>query len=362
MKKILILTNHSYMLYRFRLELIQALGREHEVVLCMPFVGHEADFRTLGFRCVETPVDRRGMDPRKDFPLFQTYRRLLAQEKPDLVLTYSIKPNIYGGIACTLAGIPYCAYVQGLGTAFQKPVLAGVVTVLYKLALAKAKRVFFENQANAGEFCRRGIQKPDRQTVLSGAGINLQAYPRMPYPREEPVRFLYLGRIMGEKGMDELFFAIEKLAREMPGRFRLDLVGFFEEGYKARVEELCRRGLVVYHGFQEDPRPYYAACHCLVLPSYHEGMSNVLLEAAATGRPLITSDIPGCREAVEPGVSGLLCPPRDGEALYCRMREMLRLPPEAREEMGRRGRAWMEARFSRAQVVEQTCQALEPWL
>ena len=131
MGKILILTNHSYMLYRFRTELIQSLMKTHEVVLSMPFVGHEEDFMSMGLRCIKTEVDRRGIDPRRDLKLFAFYRRLLKAEKPDMVITYSIKPNIYGGWACQLAGIPYCANVQGLGTAFQKKGLAQIVTMMY---------------------------------------------------------------------------------------------------------------------------------------------------------------------------------------------------------------------------------------
>ena len=200
MSKILIITNHSYMLYHFRLELIQELMKTHEVVLSMPFVGHEDDFQALGLRCIQTDVDRRGVNPATDLKLFRTYRKLLKTEQPDLVITYSIKPNIYGGLACRMAGIPYCANVQGLGTAFQRKGLAQFVTVLYKLALGKAKTVFFENSANAEEFCRRRIIPAEKATVLPGAGINLEHYPYVPYPQNESVHFLYLGRIMKEKG------------------------------------------------------------------------------------------------------------------------------------------------------------------
>ena len=156
MSKILMITNHSYMLYRFRLELIQALMKQHEVVLSMPFVGHEDDFQALGLRCIETDVDRRGINPATDLKLLCTYRKLLKQERPDLVITYSIKPNIYGGLACRMAGIPYCANVQGLGTAFQRKGLAQFVTVLYRMALGRARTVFFENEANAGFFPQTG--------------------------------------------------------------------------------------------------------------------------------------------------------------------------------------------------------------
>ena len=228
MSKILILTNHSYMLYRFRLELIQELMKKHEVVLSMPFVGHEDDFQALGLRCIQTDVDRRGINPATDLKLFRTYQKLLKSEQPDLVITYSIKPNIYGGLACAIAGIPYCANVQGLGTAFQRKGLAQFVTVLYKLALGKAKTVFFENKANAEEFFRRGIISAEKATVLPGAGINLEQYPYVPYPKNETVHFLYLGRIMREKGIDELFYAAKRLHDE-GADFTLDLVGFFED-------------------------------------------------------------------------------------------------------------------------------------
>lgn len=358
MSKILMITNHSYMLYRFRLELIQELMKKHEVVLSMPFVGHEDDFQAMGLRCIKTDVDRRGINPATDFKLFHTYQRLLRNEQPDLVITYSIKPNIYGGLACAIAGIPYCANVQGLGTAFQRKGLAQFVTVLYQLALGKAKTVFFENKANAEEFFRRGIISAEKVTVLPGAGINLEQYPYAPYPKNETVHFLYLGRIMKEKGIDELFYAVKRLHDE-GAAFTLDLVGFFEDAYKEQVEALEAAGIAVFHGFQQDPRPFYAAADCVVMPSYHEGMSNVNLEAAATGRPVITTDIPGCREAVEDGVTGLLCRAGSGEDLYRAMKRFLELPPEARAVMGQSGRKKMEREFDKKMVVAQTLRALE---
>ncbi len=359
MGKILILTNHSYMLWRFRRALIAQLMADHQVVLSMPFVGHEADFQAMGLRCIETPIDRRGINPVTDLKLLSTYRRMLRTEQPDLVITYSIKPNIYAGLACAQLGIPFCANVQGLGTAFQKPGLAQLVTALYRLAFRKVRCVFFENESNAREFLDRRILPPEKQRILKGAGITLEDYPCQPYPENEPFRFLYLGRIMREKGMDELFNAVERLHREGE-KFALDLVGFFEDSYKARVEALCDAGIARFHGFQQDPRPYYAQADSVVLPSYHEGMSNVLLEAAATGRPVITSHIPGCREAVTEGETGLLVTVRDTDSLYEAMKRMLHLSREQRAEMGCLGREKMAREFRKEQVVRQTIEALGP--
>lgn len=358
MSKILIITNHSYMLYRFRLELIQELMKEHEVVLSMPFVGHEEDFQALGLRCIKTDVDRRGINPATDMKLFRTYQKLLKEECPDLVITYSIKPNIYGGLACRMAGIPYCANVQGLGTAFQRKGLAQFVTVLYKLALGKAKTVFFENNANAEEFCRRKIIPAEKETVLPGAGINLEKYPYVAYPENEAVHFLYLGRIMKEKGMDELFTAMRRLRGKYGAGVVLDIVGFYDDDYKAQVEQLTGEGIAVFHGFQSDPLPYYAAADCVVLPSYHEGMSNVLLEAAAIGRPVITSDIPGCREAVKDGRTGFLCKPRDADRLYEQMCRMAAASFVERQAMGRAAHEKMAREFEKQLVVKKTLSAL----
>ena len=356
--KILLITNHSYMLYRFRRELIAQLQQEHEVVLSMPFVGHEEDFLAMGLKCINTDVDRRGINPKTDLKLMKFYRDMLRTERPDLVITYSIKPNIYAGLMCRMLGIPFCANVQGLGTAFQRKGLAQFVTVLYRTALKKAKAVFFENEGNAQEFVRRKILPREKITVLPGAGINLERYPLMPYPENQKVRFLYLGRIMKEKGIDELFTAMRRLHSELGDQVVLDLVGFFDDDYEAEVKSIVEDGIAVFHGFQTDPTPYYAAADCVVLPSYHEGLSNVLLEAAAIGRPVITSDIHGCKETVDPDISGFLCRVKNAEDLYQKMHQMAGLPCREREQMGLAARGKVQREFEKNMVVNQTIAVL----
>ena len=356
--KILIITNHSYMFYRFRRELVQALMQEHEVVLSMPFVGHEEDFQAMGLRCINTDVDRRGINPKTDGKLFLTYRKLLKTEQPDMVITYSIKPNIYAGLACSMAGIPFCANVQGLGTAFQRKRLSRLVTILYKVALKNSKVVFFENQGNADEFLQRQIIPETKIRVLSGAGINLDAYQYHPYPSNDQFHFLYLGRIMKEKGIDELFSAIERLQSTMGTDVVLDLVGFYDDDYEARVKALEEAGIVRFHGFQSDPRPYYESADCVVLPSYHEGMSNVLLESAAIGRPVITSRIHGCMESVDEGKTGLLCTVKDADSLYEAMLQMTNLSAKTRTEMGIEARHKVEREFEKNKVVQRTISAI----
>lgn len=358
--KILILTNHSYMLFQFRRELIEKLLENNKIVIGTPFGDHIADFRAMGCRMLDIPIDRRGINPKTDLELYKQYKRVIKEEKPDKVITYSIKPNIYAGFACRIEKIPYYVNVQGLGTAFQKKGLATVVTMMYKVALKKAQRVFFENEANAQEFINRRILKEDKIVVLHGAGVNLEKFVYQPYPREDDgIHFLYLGRIMKEKGMDELFQAAKNLKAKYGDKIVFDIVGFFEDEYKATVEQLEKDGIIVFHGFQADPRPFYAMAHCVVLPSYHEGMSNVLLEAAATGRAVITSDIPGCREAIEDDKNGFLVEVKSSDKLEKAMEKFLSCSMDERRNMGLYGRAYMERVYDKKLVVEATLYALK---
>ncbi len=355
--KYLVITNHSYMLWQFRKELISELLKLGEVVISVPFGEHIEDFQALGCRMVNTELDRRGINPVKDLKLYKAYKALLKAEKPDMVITYSIKPNVYGGYACRKLGIPYCVNVQGLGTAFQKAGLAQMVTIMYRTALKKAKTVFFENEGNAKVFVDKNIIDKSKITLLDGAGINLQKFSLSEYPQNEKIHFLYLGRIMREKGMDELFAAVRTLKNE-GFDFVLDLVGFFEDEYKEQVESLASDGIAVFHGFQKNPVPFYENSDCVVLPSYHEGMSNVLLESASVGRPIITSDIHGCREAVVPEESGLLCKVKDTASLTDAMRRFCKLDYNVRKAMGARGRKLMEEKFEKSKVVNATLKAI----
>ena len=360
-KKILIITNHSYMLYKFRLELIRKLMEDNEVILSMPFVGHEEDFQKMGLQCIETKLERHGMNPFKDISLIKEYKRQLKEIHPDLVITYSIKPNVYAGWLCGKAGIPYAVNVQGLGNAFDKPILSRIAALLYKISLKRAFAVFFENETDANFFLEKNLVSFAKLKVLSGAGINLETYSYRPYPKNKVFRFAYIGRIMKEKGISELF-EVCRILREKGYEFLLDIVGFFEDefrdDYKKEVDRQVVRGLAEDHGFKEDPRPYYELADCVVMPSYHEGMSNVLLESAAMGRPVITTDISGCKEAVEDGITGLLVKPRDTLSLCEAMEKMLNLSRKERETMGKAGRKKMGEQFDKNKVVEETIETL----
>ena len=360
-KRVLVLANNDVGLYRFRKDLLLTLlNAGHEVYISLPNGNFIPELVRYGCRFLDTPIDRRGMNPVRDAKLFRQYSAMLKKVRPDLVLTYTIKPNIYGGLACRMARIPYAVNITGLGSAIENGGwLRRFVLALYRPALKGARVVFFENAGNRDTLVSAGVVPEGRDVVLNGAGVNLEDYPYQPYPQAGPVRFLVVGRVMHEKGVDELFAAAKRMKQEFGDGVEFHIVGSFEEAYKPVMDELEQSGVVRYHGYQPDMKPFYAMASCVVLPSYHEGMSNVLLEAAASGRPLITSDIPGCREAVEDGASGYLCPAKDADALYAAMRRFASLPQVEQAELGRRGRERMKTLFNKKKIVKQTIENLK---
>lgn len=359
--KVLILANNSGGLYDFRHQLIEKVSQHAEIFAATPFDDKVNELKSLGIELLDTPVDRRGINPFRDLRLFCTYLHLLRRIRPDLVITYTIKPNVYGGLACRLRRVPYAANITGLGTAFQKDgMLKKLVARMYRIGLKRAKVVFFENCGNLRVFTELGIVPEEKTCLLNGAGVDLDYFQSAEYPAGEVTRFLFIGRLMREKGVDELLSAVGDLAREgLP--VHLDVVGSPEEDYREILARYQTEGWLTYHGYQSDVRPFIAAAHCFVLPSWHEGMANTNLECAASARPVITSRIHGCMEAVEECVSGYLVRPRDPEDLKRVLREFISLPPDARRAMGLAGRERMKTMFDKQQVVGKTMERLSDW-
>ena len=352
--KILILANNDVGLYQFRKELIEVLLPGNEIYISLPYGEFVEPLKQMGCIFLETPIDRRGMNPLRDMGLFLSYGKMLKKLQPDLVITYTIKPNVYGGFAARVLRIPYAVNITGLGTAFQSNgLLRKIVTVMYRLGCRKAKVVFFENSENRRIFLDEKIVKEEQTCLLNGAGVNLSQYQVAEYPAGDTTRFLFVGRVMREKGIEELFEAMKRLHSEgVP--CTLDVLGGYEEDYQKRIEAYTAEGWLRYHGYQADVRPFIAASHCFVLPSWHEGMANTNLECAASGRPVITSNIHGCLEAVEDGVTGFLCEKKNPEDLYRVMKQFAEMPYDTRKSMGLSGRKRMETLFDKKQVVEKT--------
>lgn len=358
--KILVLANFDVGLYKFRKALLERfLSDGHEVFIALPNGEYVPRLVELGCTFIETPLERRGMNPAKDISLYHLYCSIIKQIRPDLAVTYTVKPNVYGGMACRKLKVPYAANITGLGTAIEQGgALRTLVLNMYRESLKKAKVVFFENTGNRDRLVEFGAVKAEKTYVLNGAGIETADYPFSTYPADGPIKFLFVGRIMREKGVDELFFAMTRLKLTYGDRVQLDLVGFNEESYEQKIQELHKDGIVQFLGFQDDVPSFYKSAHCVVLPSYHEGMSNVLLEAGAMGRPLITSSIHGCMEAVEEGKSGYLCAVRDADSLFDAMSRFVELPHEEKVRMGQASHDHVVKRFDKKLVVEDTVRQL----
>lgn len=353
-----IIANSSTGLYNFRNELLKKLSINNEIVAFTPDSGLVNELGQCGCRVINTPIDRRGMNLFVDFKLFFRYIKLLEKVKPDMVITYTIKPNIYGGFACRLKRIPYAVNITGLGTAFESSrFLRKMATIMYKVSCKNAKIVFFENEENRRLFIKYGIVKKNRTYRLNGAGVNLDKYQVTEYPRGNIIKFLFIGRIMAEKGVDELFIAMEKLVADGI-KCQLDVLGGYEENYKEKLEKYELEGWLHYHGYQRDVRPFIQNSHCFVLPSWHEGMANTNLECAASGRPVITSNIHGCLEAVIDGKTGYLVERKNADDLYRVMKKLVALSFEERKAMGLAGRKHMETFFDKKKVVQETISKL----
>lgn len=353
-RKVLILANSDIGLYKFRKDFIEELQKDYEVIISLPKGEFIRNFESMGVKFIDTYVDRRGLNPLKDAKLFLKYYLIMKKENPDLVITYTIKPNVYGGIVSGLLNINYAINITGLGSAFQSnKYIKKLVIYLYKIALKKVKVVFFENEENRRIFIDCGIVGNEKTHVLMGAGVNLDYYYPTEYPKGDITRFLFIGRVMKEKGIEELFDAVRSLFND-GYKIHLDIVGGLEEQYFDIIKIYQQQGWLTYHGFQKDIRPFIAQSHCFVLPSWHEGMANSNLECAASARPIITTNIYGCKEAVDNGVSGILVERKDFKSLRSALIKFYYMDYEKRKELGINGRKRMEMLFDKKNVVMET--------
>lgn len=359
MSKILILANHYNTLRIFRRELIKKLAElGNEVIISIPPVEQQEidTLESYGSKVVITDMERRGMNPVKDISLLRRYKKLIKDIRPDKVITFTIKCNIYGALACKAYKIPHYCNVTGLGSAFMADggLMRTLVSVMYRFSMNKAEKIFFENVGNRDTLVKGNIVRKEQTVVMAGAGVNVDEFPFSQYPEDDGcVHFLNVGRIMKEKGMDELFYAIRKIKKEYP-KTTFDFIGWYEDNYKEIVEELQSKDLIHFHGFQNDVTPFIKRAHCIVHPSYHEGMSNTLLESCSMGRPIITSNIHGCLEAVEDGKNGYLCNVKDGEDLYKKLKQFIELPYATKQSMGTYAREFVVKNFNKTDVVNKT--------
>ena len=355
-KKILVLSNSFIGLYSFRKEVLQAYRIQgYEVYISCPIEKehHKADwFHEIGCYIIDTQFNRKGMNPIADFNLMLTYRKLIKQIKPDVVLSYTIKPNLYGGMACALCDVPQLANVTGLGAAVEYPGLMQKLTIaLYKLGLCKTTMVFFQNEENR-QFCIQRKMIKGAHRLIPGSGVNLSDHSLKEYPSvNEPIRFIFISRIRREKGIDEYLAAAQFIKAKYPNT-EFHVLGGCEGNYQQLLSELHDKQVIIYHGQQSDVRPFIANVHCTIHPTFYpEGMSNVLLESCAAGRAIITTDRAGCREIVNNGVNGFIVNQQDSRDLIEKVEKFISLSYEEKKQMGLAAREKVEREFDRNIVV-----------
>ena len=354
--KVLVLANDTTYAFNLRDELLERLVSDgNEVVVASQPLLYQEELKGMGCRLIDIETNRHGKNPLSDLGLLSKFKKILKAEKPDIVLTYNIKPNVYGGMACKSLKIRYIPNITGLGTAVEYPgMMQKITTRLYKSGVAGASCIMFQNDENQAFFAEHKMLKPGVRTrLLPGSGVNLNKHKAMPYPENtDTINFLFIARVLKEKGID-LYLNGAKRIYEKHKNVVFHICGLCDdESYLGLLKEAEKSGYIKYHGQQKDMIPFFEMAHCIVHPSYYpEGMSNVLLEAAAHCRPIIATDRSGCRETVDDKKSGFIVPIKDEDALVDALEAFLAMPYEQKREMGLAGRAKIEKEFDRQFVV-----------
>ncbi len=360
--KVLILANDYKTIANFRIELLVKLVEEdHEVLLSVPASEHNEQFREIGCTVIENNMTRHGTNPLAEFKLVSEYDKLIKDTTPDVVLTYTIKPNIYGSIAARKNKVTVMNTVTGIGSTLQgKGFKQTLMFMLLSLGMKKSDVVFFQNKGNLDLFSEHGI-KGNETVLLPGSGVNLSKFTFVPYPEENgKVKFIIVSRLRGDKGFSELFDAVRALGKRDDLEFHI--VGWCEEEqYQAQALEIQREYPVIIHGekTQSETRELISQSHSIIHPSYHEGMANVLMEAAATGRACLASDIPGCREIINDGETGYTFEVKSADAIVKAVNDFMSLTAQERAQMGVNARKKIENEFDRNIVVNTYIKTIE---
>ncbi len=364
-KRVLFLAQHFVTLYSYRRELIEKLAAEgHEVYLSIPESEENVYFEKLGCRIVPTAIDRRGVNPMKDLKLIAFYRKMIPEIDPDIIFSYTIKPNVYGALAANSKkrknGKPFrqvCNITGTGGTFMEDDLVSRICRVLYRHSVKKSYKVFFQNTSDRDMFIKNGMIG-DNWEMIPGSGVNLERFRVCPMPEGDEVNFIFIGRVMKLKGMDEYLEAAVRIREQYPNT-RFYIAGFIEEGeYKDKVAK-CGDAVIPL-GFRKDISSWIRKCHCTILPSHGgEGVPNVLLETAATGRICIGSRIPGTVDVVDEGRTGFLFDAGSTDSLVEAIQKVMALTPGEMTEMGIAGRNKVEKEFDRNIVIRKYCEEVE---
>lgn len=352
-KRIVFVVNHDLVIYNFRKEIVEALLMEkYEVFIISPPGTRIKILEEMGCYYYPVHINRHGLNPFSDLKFLLNIKKIIKEIDPLVVLTFTIKPNIYGGIVSSYLGIPYLVNITGLGTSMQeKGIVKNIVDRLYRLSMRKVNRIFFQNEHDLNYFENSNISSSEKYALIPGSGVNLNHFSLQEYPNSNSIKFIFISRLMKEKGFDLYLEAAKYIKKRYP-ETEFHICGFAEQNYSNQIESLIQDNTIIYHGMVMDIRNILKDIHCTVHPTYYpEGISNVLLESAACGKPLITTDRPGCREVVDEGVNGFLILENDLNSLIEALIKFIKLSHLERKQLGLNGRKKVVRQFDRQVVV-----------
>ncbi len=366
MKRIVLVANTSWSMIKFRLGVMKALvDAGYDVIVIAPKDKHSNDFHALGCHYIELSMDNKGSNLINDLKMVYKLQKAYKKLSPDLIFHYTIKPNIYGTLAAKLANKRSIAVITGLGYTFiHDNITAKIAKFLYKVSLKYAQRVWFINTEDKNKFILADLVPEEKMEILPSEGINLDTYVPIQTKREDNIfRFVLIARLLWDKGVGEYV----KAAKELKKRYsnvEFQVVGFIDAQNpkaisKEQVDDWVSKGYINYLGPTDDVKPFIAKADCVVLPSYREGVSMILMESAAMEKPLIASNVPGCRDLVQSSVSGYLCRMRDYQDLMEKMDKMLHLSEKERQKMGKKGREFMVEEYNEKLVIEKYLQTVK---
>lgn len=359
--KILILINYDVGLYNFRFEFLQALiDKGYQVHVCVPNGPRVKDLISIGCVFHDVDINRHGKNPIEDIKLLKRYKFLIKEIKPMSILAYTIKPNIYGAIASKSSNVPCIANVTGLGTALMKDRFgSSVLLKMYKYALKYCQIVIFQNEDNLDYFVSNKIIEREKTILVPGSGVNITKFKPQDNSRtDDNIKFLFIGRLMKDKGIDEYLEASEAITNKY-SNVEFYLLGSFEESKYENIIKNNKNNRIKHLGFSSDVRREIREVDCIVNPSYHEGMSNVLLEGAAMGKPLLASNIPGCKEIIDDKKNGFLFEPRSADDLEEKIIKFINLTDDERKRMGESSRKKVVEEFDRQIVINEYMKVIE---
>lgn len=371
MKTIGIVINTSWHIYNFRTGLIKALQKMgYKVIAIAPKDVYSQKLVETDMDYFEIKMNNMGTNPLEDTKLTYAYYKLFKEIKPDILLLYTIKPNIYGSIAAKLLNIPVISSITGLGTVFlHDNVSSKVAKLLYKIALKIPRKVFFENPYDKNVFLDQGFVEKEKVVLIPGAGINTNEYSpigQVKSDEKNQLSFLFIARLVKDKGLIEYIEAIRLLRAKYPN-IEFAILGPYYPGNptaitKKEMDEWVEEGIVNYLGESDDVKSIVSKYDCVVLPSYREGLSRVLLEAASMAKPIVTTNVPGCKDVVEDGVNGFLCEKEDAADLADKMEKIIQLTNGEQIQMGKRGREKVVKEFDEPIVNDKYIVAIEETL